>query len=111
MAPGADAPAPDATIAPITATPSVSPNCREVVAIAAATPAWARGIPDTAAFVIGAFTNPKPIPKMTYAATSWGKGVAGPMPASIAHAVTRQTPETSSGRRGPLRPTMRPEMG
>ena len=32
---------------------------------AAATPAWARGIPETAAFVIGALTNPKPRPKMT----------------------------------------------
>ena len=48
---------------PTTATPSVWPNCREVVAIAAATPAWARGMPDTAVFVIGALTNPKPIPK------------------------------------------------
>jgi hypothetical protein len=35
------------------------------VAIAAATPAWARGMPDTAAFVIGALTKPKPIPKTT----------------------------------------------
>ena len=52
-------------MAPTTATPSVWPNCREVVAIAEATPAWARGIPDTAAFVIGALTNPKPSPKTT----------------------------------------------
>src|SRR5215207_4083650 len=58
-------PACDATIAPTTATPSVWPNCREVVAIAAATPAWARGMPDTAALVIGALTNPNPIPKIT----------------------------------------------
>ena len=58
----------EVTIAPTTATPSVWPNCREVVAIAEATPACARGIPDTAAFVIGAFTKPKPSPKMTYAA-------------------------------------------
>ena len=53
------------TIAPTTATPSVWPTWREVVAIAAATPAWARGIPDTAALVIGALTNPKPSPKTT----------------------------------------------
>ena len=50
------------TIAPTTATPSVWPNCREVVAIAEATPAWDRGIPDTAAFVMGALTNPNPSP-------------------------------------------------
>src|SRR5262245_21798771 len=60
-----DVPAWEATIAPITATPSVWPTWREVVAIAAATPAWARGIPDTAAFVIGALTRPKPIPNST----------------------------------------------
>ena len=60
-----DAPALEVTIAPTTATPSVWPNWREVVAIAEATPAWARGIPDTAAFVIGAFTKPKPSPKTT----------------------------------------------
>ncbi len=49
-------------IAPTVATPMACPNCREVVAIAEATPAWARGIPETAAFVIGAFTKPKPTP-------------------------------------------------
>ena len=104
-----DAPAREVTIAPTTATPSVWPNCREVVAIAEATPAWARGMPDTAAFVIGAFTNPKPSPKMTYAANSHAKGVAGSIPVSMAHAVTEQTPEITSGRRGPRRPTMRPD--
>ncbi len=34
-------------------------------ATAAATPAWALGIPDTAVLVIGAFTNPKPMPNST----------------------------------------------
>ena len=68
MARRREAPAPpawDATIAPTTATPSVEPTWREVVAIAAATPACARGIPETAALVIGALTNPKPSPKTT----------------------------------------------
>src|SRR6478609_8257196 len=60
---GTDPPTREVTIAPTTATPSVWPTCREVVAIAEATPAWARGIPDTAAFVIGALTNPNPSPK------------------------------------------------
>ena len=64
-----------ATIAPATATPSVGPTWREVVAIAAATPACARGIPDTAALVIGALTSPKPSPNTTYAASSRASGV------------------------------------
>src|SRR5204863_5931222 len=57
--------APEATSAPTTATPSVWPTWRDVVAIAAATPACARGNPETAALVIGALTNPKPMPKIT----------------------------------------------
>ncbi len=48
-----------------TATPRVCPIWREVEAIAAATPAWARGIPETAVVVMGAFTNPNPIPNTT----------------------------------------------
>lgn len=42
------------------ATPRAWPNCREVVAIAEAAPACSPGIPGTAAFVMGALTNPKP---------------------------------------------------
>ena len=53
----------DATAAPTTATPSVAPIWRLVDATAAATPAWLRGMPDTAVLVIGAFTMPKPMPK------------------------------------------------
>ena len=102
----------EATIAPTTATPSVWPTCREVVAIAAATPAWARGIPDTAAFVIGALTKPKPRPKTTYAASSHASGVVGVDAGQHARTpVTRQTPAITSGRRGPRRPTMRPDSG
>jgi len=48
---------------PATATPSEAPTWRLVDAIAAATPAWERGIPETAALVIGAFSIPKPSPK------------------------------------------------
>ena len=51
--------------APTTATPSVIPTCRLVEATAAATPAWAGGIPETAVFVIGGFTSPEPSPKIT----------------------------------------------
>jgi len=55
----------EVTRAPTTATPSVWPICRDVEAMPAATPAWARGMPDTAALVMGAFTKPKPMPKIT----------------------------------------------
>jgi len=51
----------EVTRAPTTATPSVWPICRDVEAMPAATPAWARGMPDTAALVMGAFTKPKPM--------------------------------------------------
>src|ERR1700722_5267990 len=47
---------------PTTATPSTSPTWRLADAIPAATPACSRGIPDTAEFVIGAFTMPIPTP-------------------------------------------------
>ena len=55
----------EATAAPTTATPSDWPTWRLVEAMAAATPAWERGMPDTAVLVIGAFTMPVPIPKIT----------------------------------------------
>ena len=55
----------DVTAAPTTATPRDWPTWRLVEAMAAATPAWARGMPDTAVLVIGAFTMPVPIPKIT----------------------------------------------
>ena len=55
----------EVTADPTTATPSDWPTWRLVDAIAAATPAWARGIPDTAVLVIGAFTMPMPTPKIT----------------------------------------------
>src|SRR3954447_20591115 len=92
---------PPATIAPAIATPSAWPNCLEVVAIAAATPACARGIPDTAALVIGAFTKPRPRPKMAYAASSRPKGVVGPSPVSMAQARIEAAPAIRSGTRGP----------
>lgn len=56
---------PAANTEPITATPRVAPTWRLVEATAAATPAWLSGMPDTAVFVIGALTNPKPIAKTT----------------------------------------------
>ena len=50
---------------PTTATPRVDPTWREVEAMAEATPACARGIPETAALVMGALTKPKPMPNTT----------------------------------------------
>lgn len=51
-----------ATRDPVTATPRAEPTWRLVEAIAAATPACARGIPVTAVFDTGAFTIPNPSP-------------------------------------------------
>ena len=48
---------------PTTATPSVTPTWRLVEATAAATPAWAAGMPDTAVLVIGGLTSPEPAPE------------------------------------------------
>ena len=50
-------------IAPTSATPSDWPTWRLVEATAEATPACAGGMPETAVFVIGGLTEPKPIPK------------------------------------------------
>jgi hypothetical protein len=55
-------PKPPAATAPNTATPSVMPTWRLVVATAAATPACAGGIPDTAVLAIGGLTSAKPKP-------------------------------------------------
>lgn len=60
-----EAPTPAASTAPTTATPSVWPSWRLVEATAAATPAWARGMPETAVLVMGALTKPKPTPNRT----------------------------------------------
>ena len=54
---------PELSTEPTTATPSAAPIWRLVDATAAATPAWLRGIPDRAVFVIGALTRPNPTPK------------------------------------------------
>lgn len=56
---------PEARAAPMTATPRVPPIWRLVEATAAATPAWVRGMPETAVLVMGALTKPKPRPKKT----------------------------------------------
>src|SRR5664280_1459139 len=57
---------PELSTEPTTATPSAAPTWRLVEATAAATPAWLRGIPDSAVFVIGALTSPNPKPCLLY---------------------------------------------
>ena len=58
-----------ASTEPITATPTDEPTWRLVEAMPDATPACDRGIPDTAEFVIGAFTKPMPMPNTRKAMT------------------------------------------
>jgi hypothetical protein len=58
-----------ANIEPMTATPTDEPTWRLVEAMPDATPACDRGIPDTAEFVIGAFTKPIPMPNTRNAMT------------------------------------------
>lgn len=53
------------TIEPMTATPRTLPICRDVDAIAEATPARSGGIPLTAVWVMGGFTRPNPQPRST----------------------------------------------
>src|SRR5271169_3118968 len=51
-----------ARMEPVTAMPRHWPIWRLVEAMPEATPAWDTGMPDTAVYVIGAFTTPPPIP-------------------------------------------------
>ncbi len=53
----------EVTAEPASATPSELPTCRLVEATAAATPAWATGMPETAVLPIGGLTMPFPMPK------------------------------------------------
>ena len=95
---------------PMIATPSAAPTCRLVEATAAATPAWERGMPETAVLVIGALTMPKPTreQRRSWRAASrswWSRLEPGQQQAARR---TSRTPATSSGSRGPRAPTIRP---
>ena len=98
-------------IEPLTATPSDMPICRLVEAIAAATPACSRGMPEVAAFVIGAFTSPNPTPMRAYAPSRCGVDVPGPIGTSSAAPAAVASPETTSGNRAPVDATSRPDSG
>ena len=96
-----DATTPEASTAPTTATPSVCPNCRLVEATAAATPACARGIPDTAVLVIGAFTKPNPIPNNAYPMNRETPDVSASNPANITALAVIAVPAINRDIRGP----------
>lgn len=102
---------PAASTAPITATPSAPPVCRLVEATAAATPAWARGIPEIAVLVIGALTRPKPMPKSTYPANIREVEPSAENTANSSPLAPMATPAISSGSRGPRVATSRPASG
>ena len=54
-------------------------------------------MPETAVLVIGAFTNPNPMPKTTYAVNNHVNGVVALSPTSIRQEAVRATPATSRG--------------
>ena len=101
----------ETTTEPMTATPSDWPTCRLVEATAAATPAWLIGMPETAVLVIGAFSMPKPRPKIVYVASSHQIDVVSDRLVSMNPAAVIVTPAIPRGRRVPRRPTIRPEIG
>src|SRR2546429_8460032 len=84
---------------PNTATPSVRPTWRLVVATAEATPACADGIPDTAVLAIGGLTSAEPRPNTAEAPRRGGSGVWGARAVSLrALAITARAPPRQAGR-------------
>ncbi len=75
------------------------------------TPAWERGIPDTAVLVIGAFTMPKPSPNSMYPVNSSGLDVSASNRANSSPLAAIDTPAISRQIRGPRLPTNRPASG
>src|SRR6202042_3616643 len=98
-------------IEPTTATPSDEPTWRLVEAIPAAVPARERGIPATALLVIGAFTQPMPMPSTRQLSSTYQTGEAPVMNTSMIPPMVMPVPAISSGVRGPLRPSSRPHSG
>src|SRR5215468_10674186 len=100
-APDARVPPIDVATEPITAIPNDDPAWRLVDAIAAATPAWDVGIPDTAVLVIGGLISPKPKPNGTYASSTQEIGVLASKPDSRPAPIAMPSPPSSRGSRGP----------
>ena len=96
---------------PHSATPILTPTCREVDVTADAAPARSWGMPLTAALVIGALTIPKPMPYTVKITSSAHTGVVGVRNVSITEAAVIRMPEASSDGRLPYRPTSRPDSG
>src|SRR6202050_2104292 len=102
---------PPLAIVPATATPREAPTWRLVAGPAAATPASARGIPDTAVFVIGALIIPIPIPTIAYATISQARGVVTSRFTRSAPPVAVAIPAPTIARRARPAPTSRPDQG
>src|SRR5215469_2135913 len=88
-----------ARIEPAIATPSEVPIWRLVEAIPEATPACAKGMPDTAAWVIGALTMPDPRPKTLKAMTICDVDHDVVIPDSNTPPATIPAPAATVGRR------------
>src|SRR3954454_11273415 len=102
------APRPPPTTAPSAGTANVVPTWRLVEAIAAATPACAGGMPETAVLVIGGVRIPDPSPKTTYAPNSPAVAVVADSSASIRQLTVSAAPPPTSDGRAPRRLTSRP---
>lgn len=62
-------------------------------------------------FVIGAFTSPKPNPKIAYAVNSHASEVSAWSRVNMSVATVMAMPAATSGPRGPRLATSRPEIG
>ena len=91
------------------ATPSEVPIWRLVEAIPEATPAWENGMPDTAAWVMGALTMPDPRPKTANAMTMCSVDHDVVIPDSRMPPAAIPAPATSVGARPPQRASIRLE--
>lgn len=74
-----------------------------------ATPAWAAGMPETAAWVIGAFTAPAPRPNTANAPMRWEVDHDTVSPDSSTPPAAMAAPETIMGIRPPQRARIRLE--
>ncbi len=68
-------------------------------------------MPETAAFVMGAFSIPKPMPKTRYPTASTTTVVEPVSRDRISPEAASIVPATTSGSRGPRCPTSQPEIG
>lgn len=87
------------------------PTWRPVDAIPDATPACERGIPDTALLVIGAFSQPCPMPNTRQHTSTYHTGEVPVRKVSSRPPAAIPVPAMSSGARVPRRAITRPASG